>query len=91
MVLVEIKYTAVCFEVEITSKFNFTTAAETILEAFNKRLEIEYEVHKDDDFVDIIKNECFEHLTKEEAADLVLKITACFFDFYHVGVKYENS
>lgn len=41
---------------------------------------IEYEVHDIDDFVDLIRNEAFKHLTKAEARNLILKLIDAYFD-----------
>ena len=43
---------------------------------------IEYEINSVDDLVYLIENEAFAHLTKDEAADLVLKIINHFFSYY---------
>ena len=43
---------------------------------------IEYEINTTDDLVYLIENEAFAHLTKDEAADLVLNIINKFFSYY---------
>lgn len=43
---------------------------------------IEYEINSVDDVLYLIENEAFAHLTRNEAADLVLKIINNYFSYY---------
>lgn len=52
---------------------------------------IEYEVHKNEDFAEIINYELFPHCTRNEAADVILKIISDFFNYYDGGNQNEDS
>ena len=49
---------------------------------------IEYEIETNMDLAEVVTNE-FIHMTREEACDVILKITGDFFKYYDGGNKDE--
>ena len=48
---------------------------------------IEYEIHNITDIAYLVENEAFNHLTRDEAAELILDIISRFFKYYDGGMN----